>query len=55
LVAAAAQELGSGHHCDSNYDTLADFMEFESVWLAQPEHSRERCSGILPLMTASSG
>lgn len=35
LVAAAAQELGAAViHYDRDYDTLAEFMEFESVWLA---------------------
>jgi hypothetical protein len=35
LVAAAAQELGAAViHYDRDYDTLADLMEFESVWLA---------------------
>lgn len=35
LVAAAAQELGAAViHYDRDYDTLADLMAFESVWLA---------------------
>jgi predicted nucleic acid-binding protein len=35
LVAAAAQETGSAVlHYDSDYDTLAEIMEFESIWLA---------------------
>jgi predicted nucleic acid-binding protein len=35
LVAAAAQELGAAViHYDRDYDTLAEVMEFESVWLA---------------------
>lgn len=35
LVAAAAQELGAAViHYDRDYDTLANSMEFESVWLA---------------------
>lgn len=35
LVAAAAQELGAAVlHYDRDYDTLADLMGFESVWLA---------------------
>jgi predicted nucleic acid-binding protein len=35
LVAAAAQELGSAViHYDRDYDTLAEVMEFESIWLA---------------------
>ena len=35
LVAAAAQELGAAViHYDRDYDTLAEWMEFESVWLA---------------------
>lgn len=37
LVAAAAQELGVAViHYDRDYDTLAEVMEFESVWLAPP-------------------
>jgi hypothetical protein len=37
LVAAAAQELGAAViHYDRDYDTLAELMEFESVWLAPP-------------------
>jgi len=37
LVAAAAQETGSAVlHYDHDYDTLAEVMEFESVWLAAP-------------------
>jgi len=35
LVAAAAQEMGGAViHYDRDYDTLAEVMEFESVWLA---------------------
>ena len=35
LVAAAAQEMGAAViHYDRDYDTLAEVMEFESVWLA---------------------
>jgi predicted nucleic acid-binding protein len=35
LVAAAAQETGSAVlHYDSDYETLAEIMEFESIWLA---------------------
>jgi predicted nucleic acid-binding protein len=35
LVAAAAQETGSAVlHYDSDYEILAEIMEFESVWLA---------------------
>ena len=35
LVAAAAQELGAAViHYDRDYDTLADLLEFESIWLA---------------------
>ncbi|HZK15895.1 MAG TPA: PIN domain-containing protein, partial [Solirubrobacterales bacterium] len=35
LVAAAAQALGAAViHYDRDYDTLADLLEFESVWLA---------------------
>jgi predicted nucleic acid-binding protein len=35
LVAAAAQELGAAViHYDHDYDTLAEAMEFESIWLA---------------------
>jgi predicted nucleic acid-binding protein len=35
LVAAAAQEIhGAVLHYDSDYDTLAEILEFESVWLA---------------------
>ncbi len=37
LVAAAAQELGAAViHYDRDYDTLAELLEFESVWLAPP-------------------
>ena len=37
LVAAAAQELGAAViHYDRDYDTLAELMAFESVWLAPP-------------------
>jgi predicted nucleic acid-binding protein len=35
LIAAAAQEMGAAViHYDRDYDTLAEVMEFESVWLA---------------------
>ena len=35
LLAAAAQEMGAAViHYDHDYDTLADVMEFEAVWLA---------------------
>jgi predicted nucleic acid-binding protein len=35
LLAAAAQELGAAViHYDRDYDTLAEVLEFESVWLA---------------------
>jgi len=35
LVAAAAQELGAAViHYDRDYDTLADLLQFESIWLA---------------------
>lgn len=35
LVAAAAQEMGAAViHYDRDYDTLAEVMAFESVWLA---------------------
>jgi predicted nucleic acid-binding protein len=35
LVAAAAQEIGAAViHYDADYDTLAEVMEFESIWLA---------------------
>jgi len=35
VVAAAAQELGAAViHYDRDYDTLADLLEFESIWLA---------------------
>jgi predicted nucleic acid-binding protein len=35
LVAASAQELGAAViHYDHDYDTLAELMGFESVWLA---------------------
>jgi predicted nucleic acid-binding protein len=37
LVAAAAQELGAAVlHYDRDYDTIAEVMEFESLWLAAP-------------------
>ncbi len=36
MVAAAAQEIGAAVlHYDRDYDTLAEVMEFESVWLAE--------------------
>jgi predicted nucleic acid-binding protein len=35
LVAAAAQETGAAVlHYDRDYDTLAEIMAFESIWLA---------------------
>lgn len=35
LQAAAAQEIGAAVlHYDSDYDTLAEVMAFESIWLA---------------------
>ncbi len=35
MVAATAQETGAAVlHYDGDYDTLAEVMEFESVWLA---------------------
>ncbi|MGH2880226.1 MAG: PIN domain-containing protein [Solirubrobacteraceae bacterium] len=37
LTAAAAQETGAAVlHYDHDYDTLAEVMEFESIWLAEP-------------------
>ncbi len=37
LVAAAAQETGAAVlHYDHDFDTLAEVMEFESIWLAPP-------------------
>jgi predicted nucleic acid-binding protein len=37
LLAAAAQEAGAGViHYDHDYDTLAEVMAFESIWLAPP-------------------
>lgn len=37
LTAAAAQETGAAViHYDRDYDTLAEVMTFESVWLAPP-------------------
>lgn len=37
LLAATAQESGAAVlHYDHDYDTLAQVMEFESVWLAPP-------------------
>jgi predicted nucleic acid-binding protein len=37
LTAASAQETGSAVlHYDHDYDTLAEVMGFESVWLAPP-------------------
>lgn len=37
LTAAAAQESGAAVlHYDHDYDTLAEVMVFESVWLAEP-------------------
>lgn len=36
LIAAAAQEIGGAVlHYDRDYDTLAEVMEFESLWLAE--------------------
>lgn len=37
IVAATAQDAGAAVlHYDRDYDTLAEVMEFESVWLAPP-------------------
>jgi predicted nucleic acid-binding protein len=37
LPAAAAEELGAAVlHYDRDYDTLAEVMTFESIWLAPP-------------------
>jgi predicted nucleic acid-binding protein len=37
LIAAAAQESGAAVlHYDRDYDTLAEIMAFESIWLAPP-------------------
>jgi predicted nucleic acid-binding protein len=37
LLAATAQESGAAVlHYDHDYNTLAEVMEFESVWLAPP-------------------
>lgn len=37
LLAAAAQEAGAAViHYDHDYDTLAQIMSFESIWLAPP-------------------
>jgi predicted nucleic acid-binding protein len=37
LLAASAQETGAAVlHYDHDYDTLAEVMDFESVWLARP-------------------
>ncbi len=37
LVAASAQEVGCAVlHYDHDYDTLAEVLDFESLWLAQP-------------------
>lgn len=37
LLAATAEQIGAAVlHYDHDYDTLADAMEFESVWLAPP-------------------
>lgn len=37
LTAATAQETGTAVlHYDHDYDTLAEVMEFESIWLAPP-------------------
>jgi predicted nucleic acid-binding protein len=35
LAAAAAQEIGGAMlHYDGDYDTLAEIMDFHSIWLA---------------------
>jgi predicted nucleic acid-binding protein len=35
LAAAAAQEIGGAMlHYDGDYDTLAEIMDFDSIWLA---------------------
>lgn len=37
LLAATAEQIGGAVlHYDHDYDTLAEAMEFESVWLAPP-------------------
>ncbi len=37
LLASAAEELGAAVlHYDRDYDTLAEVMTFESIWLASP-------------------
>lgn len=37
LLAATAEHVGAAVlHYDRDYDTLAEVMEFESVWLAPP-------------------
>jgi predicted nucleic acid-binding protein len=37
LIAAAAQQSGAAVlHYDNHYDTLAEIMIFESIWLAAP-------------------
>jgi len=37
LLAATAEQIGAGVlHYDREYDTLAEVMEFESVWLGPP-------------------
>jgi predicted nucleic acid-binding protein len=37
LIAAAAQHTGAAViHYDRDYDTLAEIMEFDSIWLAPP-------------------
>lgn|GEM_PF-3170784 len=42
LVAATAQETGAAVlHYDHDYDTLAEIMGFESLWLAPPDRCRD--------------
>jgi len=37
VLAATAEQIGAAVlHYDRDYDTLAEVMEFESVWLAPP-------------------
>jgi len=37
LIAAAAEQSGGAVlHYDNHYDTLAEIMTFESIWLAAP-------------------
>jgi predicted nucleic acid-binding protein len=41
LLAGAAQESGAAVlHFDHDYDTLAEVMTFDSVWLAPPDSLR---------------